>query len=375
MGFPGLVQTSLGGQPPSDAVVRSLRRRRAMLNYWRLMKRILLFCSRDWRDPNAGRAEHYCYRVFSRLAREGYQISWVCQERLARGVGQSQRQGVEVASGIQIARLGLPMVYPLMARMLLSRLAKTGRLEERYDAVADCVQGRPMPIPDSVVIPAIPIVFHLARRTAVSEDPPSPFVAASHRGREDLQAAGAGEQHIVYAPHGVDPELSAPEVPEPRERPLVAAVDDKPSPFLSAFTKLDRAGASADLALMGRQKPRKSVPGMEYHPGLTSRERAEMFQQAAIGFCGIGREHEAPAMMACGLPVLGPDTVDGREFVRDGQNGLLYAPGSRASIEEQLQTLLNDAALRNSLAANVRKQVQVTWDQTTETIRTVIERA
>ncbi len=339
------------------------------------MKRILLFCSRDWRDPNAGRAEHYCYQVFSRLAREGYQISWVCQERLARGVGQSQHHGVEVASGIQIARLGLPMVYPLMARMLLSRLAKTGRLEERYDAVADCVQGGPMPIPDSVVIPVAPIVFHLARRTPVSGDPPSPFVAASHRAWQDLQAAGAGDQHIVYAPHGVDGELAPPEVPEPRERPLVAAVDDKPNALIAALTKLARGGASADLTLMGRHKPRKNYPGMEYHPGLPSKERAEVFQQAAIGFCGIGREHEAPAMMACGLPVLAPDTVDGREFARDGQTGLLYAPGSQASIEEQLQALVYDEALRNSLAANVRKQVQATWDQTTETIRTVIEGA
>jgi len=339
------------------------------------MKRILLFCSQEWRAPNAGRAEHYCYQVFSRLAREGYQVSWVCQERFARRMGESQRRGVEVASGIQVARLGVPMVYPLMSRMLLSRLAKTGRLEERYDAVVDCVKGRPMRIPDTVVIPVIPIVFHLARRTAVSGDPPSPFVAASHRAREDLQAAGAGDQHIVYAPHGVAPELSAPEVPEPRERPLVAAVDDKPTPLIAALAKLERAGADADVVVMGRHKPRKSVPGMEYAPGLTSKERAEVFQQAAIGFCGAGREHEAPAMMACGLPVLAPDTVDGREFASDGQTAMLYTPGSRASIEEQLQTLLNDTALRNSLAANVSKQVQVTWDQTTKTIQTVIEEA
>lgn len=337
------------------------------------MKRILLFCSKDWRAPDAGRAEHYCYQVFSRLARQGYQISWVCQERFARRVGESNRRSVEVAGGIQLARLGLPMVYPLMARMLLSRLAKTGRLEERYDAVADCVQGRPMRIPDTVVIPVAPIVFHLARRTPVSGDPPSPFVAASHRAWEDLQTAGAGEQHIVYAPHGVDPEVCAPADPEPRERPLVAAVDDKPNLLIAALRNLERGGAGADLALMGRHTPRKSYPGMEYAPGLTSKERAQVFQRAAIGFCGIGREHEAPAMMACGLPVLAPDTVDGREFARDGQTGLVYAPGSRASIEEQLQALLYDEALRNSLAANAGKQVQATWDQTTEAIRTVIE--
>ncbi|MFP4171631.1 MAG: glycosyltransferase [Candidatus Hydrogenedentota bacterium] len=339
------------------------------------MTRILLFCSQEWRAPDAARAEHYCYQVFSRLAREGYQVSWVCEEQFARRVGASHRGGVEVASGIQVARLGLPIVYPLMARMLLSRLARTGRLEERYDAVVDCVKSRPMHIPDTVAIPVVPLVFHLSRRTAVSGDPPSPFVAASHRAWEDLRAAGAGEQHIVYAPHGVAAGISAPADPGHQHRSLVAAVDDKPKLLVAALTNLVRGGAEAELALMGRQKPRRSLPGMEYAPGLTSKERAQVFQRAAIGFCGIGREHEAPAMMACGLPVLVPDTVEGREFARDGQTGLFYAPGSRASIEEQLQAFLYDEALRNSLAANARKQVQTTWDQTTQTIRTVIERA
>lgn len=339
------------------------------------MTRILLFCSQEWRSPDAGRAEHYCYQVFSRLAREGYQISWVCQEQFAHRVGGRHPGSVEVVNGIQVARLGLPLLYPLMARMLLSRLAKTGRLEERYDAVVDCVKARPMPIPDTVAIPVVPIVFYLSRRTAVAGDPPSPFVAATHRAWEDLRSAGAGEQHIVYAPHGVDPEMPAPEDAEPQDRPLVAAVDDKPKPLIAALANLERGGAGSELTLMGRQKPRRSVSGMEYAPGLTSKERAQVFQRAAIGFCGIGREHEAPAMMACGLPVLVPDTVEGREFARDGQTGLFYAPGSRVSIEEQLQAFLYDEALRNSLAANARKQVQTTWEQTTQTIRTVIEGA
>jgi len=59
--------------------------------------------------------------------------------------------------------------------------------------------------------------------------------------------------------------------------------------------------------------------------------------------------------MACGRPVVGPDAGGVPEFVRHGENGLLYEMGNAEALAVALRRLLADPGLRRSLGAAGRE--------------------
>ena len=56
--------------------------------------------------------------------------------------------------------------------------------------------------------------------------------------------------------------------------------------------------------------------------------------------------------MAAGTPVIASDLAVSRELIRDGEDGLLAAPGDRRSWALAMERLFHDSALRGRLAAN-----------------------
>ncbi len=62
--------------------------------------------------------------------------------------------------------------------------------------------------------------------------------------------------------------------------------------------------------------------------------------------------------MASGLPVVSTDSVGVVDCVRDGENGLLHAPGDVAGLARCLTRLLDDATLRRRLAATALEEVR-----------------
>lgn len=68
--------------------------------------------------------------------------------------------------------------------------------------------------------------------------------------------------------------------------------------------------------------------------------------------------------LAAGVPTLAPDQPNLRENVRDGHNGLLFAPGSQEALATQLGRLLADRAFAARLGAAGRQSLldqQWTW--------------
>ncbi len=66
-----------------------------------------------------------------------------------------------------------------------------------------------------------------------------------------------------------------------------------------------------------------------------------------------------------GLPIVAPDSPNIREVLSDGDNGLLFDPGSRGELPARvLGRLLADEALRRRLAARATETVRhrdLTW--------------
>jgi glycosyltransferase involved in cell wall biosynthesis len=62
--------------------------------------------------------------------------------------------------------------------------------------------------------------------------------------------------------------------------------------------------------------------------------------------------------MASGLPVVTTDSVGVVDAVRDGENGLLHAPGDVAGLSAALRRVLDDGALRTRLATTALEEVR-----------------
>jgi len=160
------------------------------------MKRILVFCARDWLNPGAGCVEHYVHEVCVRLAARGNYVAWVACSFPLFGHGV-RRPRTEVVDGIQIARLGIRPLYRLMAGMFLARIEKNPGASGRYDVIIDCVTGYPLPIAEKTQIPVAPLVFNLSRKIQGAEEPPGPVIAATNTARCQLVRAGFPENFIV----------------------------------------------------------------------------------------------------------------------------------------------------------------------------------
>jgi len=167
------------------------------------MKRILVFCARDWLNPQAGRVEQYVHEVCVRLAAQCNYVAWVAQSFPLFGHGV-RRPRTELVDGIQIARLGMRPLYRLMAGMFLARIEKTNNGPTRFDAIIDCVTGYPLPITEKTQIPVVPLVFNLSPKIQASEEPPGPVIAATDEARRQLLRAGFPESFIVQAVDGMD---------------------------------------------------------------------------------------------------------------------------------------------------------------------------
>lgn len=63
--------------------------------------------------------------------------------------------------------------------------------------------------------------------------------------------------------------------------------------------------------------------------------------------------------MAAGVPCAAFDCAPGvREIVRDGEDGLLAAPGHTVELAQRLDTLMSDPALRDRMGDLARENVQ-----------------
>ena len=79
--------------------------------------------------------------------------------------------------------------------------------------------------------------------------------------------------------------------------------------------------------------------------------------------------------MACGTPVLATGTGGSSEYLRDGENSLLYPPGDIAGLASCIQKLASDPGLRATLSQQGRKLVEQDFQlkTTLERIETFLE--
>ena len=332
------------------------------------MKGIVVFCRRDWLHPKAGPIEHYVHQVFSRIAAQGNYVAVVCQRHPLLGPRRPQTEHVDQ---IQIARLGSPLLHGVLVGMFLSRLGREEDLMSRLDVVVDCVSGKPLPVAEHVDVPVVPLVFKLGRRVRVSHTPPGPLVAATQQARDQLQQRGLLEKFVVYAPHGVDTALFRPSS-EGAPSPTLVALDNAPGCLRKALAILACEGIHIQAEVRGRHGP-------WFHRGAVAheqraRERAALYAQAWLGYCGPGHEECALEMGAAGLPVISPATDAGRASIQEKASGLRFTPGNAEQLAACLRRLVLDEALRRRLSVGGREHAEgLSWDRTASLVLATID--
>lgn len=332
-----------------------------------------MFCARDWLHPKAGRVEYYVHEVFSRIAGQGNYVVWVSTGfRFPASRGKRPPQ-LEIVDGIQIARLGSPLVYRMMAGLFVSRLQRTGSTAGPFDAVVDCITGSPLPLAERTDAPVVPLVFDLNQKIRAADDPPGPLIATSNAVRRRLDKAGVPDRFIVQAPYGVDPGFYTPGEQKAAAPTLVAA-DDSPACLLHAVSLVRRKGLPLTAEILGKKRAPRKHAWATCLPNASPLQRLLALRRAQYGCCGAGREYEALTMATAGVPAVCPATEAGKEYVEDGRTGLLFTPGDHRELADRLSRIAQDEVLYKRLRTQAREHAEAqSWDKTAGLVLATIE--
>ncbi|MCL4218065.1 MAG: hypothetical protein KJ052_13840 [Candidatus Hydrogenedentes bacterium] len=337
------------------------------------MKRVLVFCKRDWLHPEAGPVEHYMHEVLRRFAENGHFVSWVCKHERGRGFARYKRPTTQIMDQIQVARLGFPMFYRRMANLLLRRMHTKAVTATRFDVVVDCIEGRPLLDPGLVDTPLLPVVFRLGPRIIGSDEPPGPYIATTGAAADELRRQGVPEQFIVEAPFGVTPCPSeAHTEPSAASRILIVGHDNRHTRKLEVrLARLAQGNVDIELFFPETSANRHDTTNGR---GTVGQNLVERCTHAVAACCMQGHEWLIPQISACAIPVVAPATFYGAAFVAHEETGLLHAPGNDKAACEALLRLRADEILRRRLGREGRARMQKrSWDATAWHVLNAIE--
>jgi len=79
--------------------------------------------------------------------------------------------------------------------------------------------------------------------------------------------------------------------------------------------------------------------------------------------------------MSCGLPVVSTEVGFIKSYIRNGYNGLFFEKQNHYPLTKNIQRLINDAKLRETLGSNARRTVteKFSWDKTAQEIEDALE--
>ena len=228
----------------------------------------------------------------------------------------------------------------------------------------------------------------LDMQMAVARRIPRLLTVSESSRRDILEQMGVAAHQLHVVPVGVDPAVFRP-TPSLRRVPgriMTTASADVPMKglvhLLEALAKVRTEREDAHLVVIGRPKPKSSIPrrveqlgltgAVEFVSGVTTRAIVEHYARAEVACVpSLYEGFSLPAVeaMACGVPVVGTTGGAVREVIgRDGDTGLLVPPGDPSALAAAIVRALGDAALRARIGAAGRARVleRFTWRRTAE---------
>lgn len=212
-------------------------------------------------------------------------------------------------------------------------------------------------------------------------------VTVSESSRRDIVTEmGIPEDRLHVVPVGTDPAVFRPLPLRSRVpgRIMTTASADVPlkglAVLLEALAKVRTERPEAELVVIGRMKPKSTIPALitrlaldgavRFHHGIPTERIVELYAEAEVAAVpSLYEGFSLPAVeaMACGVPVICTTGGALPEVVgRDGETGLVVPAGDPSALADGLLRALADAALRDRLGAAGRARVieRFTWHAT-----------
>jgi glycosyltransferase involved in cell wall biosynthesis len=186
---------------------------------------------------------------------------------------------------------------------------------------------------------------------------------------ELLELTGFDPAHAAVALHGVDERFFAPPE-EPRERLVIAIGRDLARDYRTFFEAVRPIDARVAIVVLQR-----NLEGLDVPPNVEVRERIpyadlrELYRRAAVAVVALrgadfpfGSEGSGVSAMleaqASGTALVASDRPIVRDYLRDGETGLVVPPEDPAALRETIVRLLDDGELARRLGGAGRAHVE-----------------
>lgn len=132
---------------------------------------------------------------------------------------------------------------------------------------------------------------------------------------------------------------------------------------------IEQAGISTIVDYRGWVEPQQ-IPALLLEADLALAPMQDTLVNRARGLAKLLE------LMAAGLPIVASRVGQAAEYLQDGQNGVLVAPGDAQAFAQATVTLLHDAERRIQLSASVQSRAeQFGWDRLAEVAEAAYQRA
>jgi glycosyltransferase involved in cell wall biosynthesis len=363
--------------------------------------KILAFNWQDIKHPLGGGAEVHFHEIFSRLARQGHEVTLFCSS--FRGAKKR-----EVIDGIEIIRKGGRNTFNFWVPWAYWRTFR----KRGYDVVIDDVNKIPFFTPLYVKEPLVAIFHHFFGKTIFLEThflaalyvylseklvrfvyPRTPAIVGSSKSTlQELVALGFREEDIVMAPGCVDHALYRPTGILKSQTPLVGSLGrikkyKSIDHLLRAFALVRKEFPSARLMIVGDGDYRPALEQLARRLNLaeaviftgyvSEEEKVQRLQEMHIVVNTSSKEGWGLTVIeanACGTCVIASDVPGLRDSVVDGETGLLYQYGNIDELAEKILLLLRDDELRTRLSKNALEwSNEFRWEDSAKKTMEVLE--
>ncbi len=360
----------------------------------------------DWNDrtnPWAGGSELFVHETFGRLARRGHRVTLLCS-------GNPGLAPEETLDDLRVVRVGGRYTFPFA----MPRALRVLHRETPFDVIVENLNKIPLCTPLVSPVPVVGRGHHLFGATVFQQAVPPlalfvflselalpwvyrevPMTVVSGTTRDDFIRRGLDPARIEVCYNGLDHGLYGPDPGATRD----------PIPSLLCLGRIRRykrldlvieavgrlaGGRHPDLRLTVAgsgdyqeqlEKHAKRVgaePYVRFVGRVTEEEKVRLYRSAWAFVMTSPKEGWGLTCLeaqACGTPVIASDSPGLREAVRHGEGGLLVPHGDRDALEEAIDRVVAQPALRADLAAGaLRYASEFSWERCADEMLDAIER-
>jgi glycosyltransferase involved in cell wall biosynthesis len=186
---------------------------------------------------------------------------------------------------------------------------------------------------------------------------------------ELLELTGFDPDHVAVALHGVDERFFAPP-DDPRERLVIAIGRDLARDYATLVEATRTIDARFVFVVLQRNLDRIDVPpNVEVRERIPYAELRDLYRRASVAVVALrsadypyGSEGSGVSAMleaqASGTPLVASDRPIVRDYVRDGDSGLIVPPEHAPALSDAIARILGDAELARRLGETGRRRVE-----------------